>query len=141
MSAPALPFHMTCKASAPISTRVRRQLRWAWASATCRTGRRTCRTPRSLVAEPSAVLTWPRYLQRRSPPGSRLAFAPRRTALRTVTSSHSMSAIHSDDFAPTEDRNLHMNEFCLTTHRALVRHTVLALATSLGLSGAAFAQA
>jgi hypothetical protein len=33
-----------------------------------------------------------------------------------------------------------MNEFCLTTHRALLRHTVLALAMSLGLSGAAFAQ-
>src|SRR3982074_2529348 len=51
-----------------------------------------------------------------------------------------MSAIHSDDFAPTEDRNLHMNEFCLTTHRPLLRHTVLALAMGLGLSGAAFAQ-
>ena len=33
-----------------------------------------------------------------------------------------------------------MNESCLTTHRALLRHTALALAMSLGLSGAAFAQ-
>ena len=33
-----------------------------------------------------------------------------------------------------------MNEFCLTTHRALLRRTALALAMSLALSGAAFAQ-
>ena len=33
-----------------------------------------------------------------------------------------------------------MNEFCLTTHRALLRHTALALAMSLALSGATFAQ-
>jgi hypothetical protein len=33
-----------------------------------------------------------------------------------------------------------MNEFCLTTHRALLRHTALALVMGLGLSGAAFAQ-
>jgi hypothetical protein len=39
-----------------------------------------------------------------------------------------------------KDRNFHMNEFCLTTRGALLRHTALALAMSLGLSGAAFAQ-
>jgi hypothetical protein len=33
-----------------------------------------------------------------------------------------------------------MNDFCLNTRSALLRHTALALAMSLGLSGAAFAQ-